>query len=29
MILLGGRIFGNLIATKHVFIIIQAQIGKH
>ena len=29
MILIGGRIFVILLATKHVCVSIHANIGKH
>ena len=28
MISIGGRIFGNCFATRHVCIVIHAEIGK-
>ena len=28
MISIGGRIFGNFLATRHVCVVIHAEIGK-
>ena len=28
MISIGGRIFGNFFATRHVCVVIHAEIGK-
>ena len=29
MIPIGGRIFDNIFATRHVCVVIQAEIGKN
>ena len=29
MILIGGRIFVIFLATRHVCVVIRANIGKH
>ena len=29
MISIGGRIFGNFFATRHVCVVIHAEIGKY
>ena len=29
MILIGGRIFVTFLATRHVCVVIHANIGKH
>ena len=29
MISIGGRIFGNFFATRHVCVVIHAEIGKN
>ena len=29
MISIGGRIFGNFFVTRHVCVVIHAEIGKN
>ena len=29
MISIGGRVFGYFFATRHMYVVIHAEIGKH